>query len=71
LIHVYENKGRRGYFRVYSKKLKTMLIMSKDARMFSYKIRTKFKGRFYGIYLFERTISRTHWAHGREREKRR
>lgn len=50
LIHVYENKGRRGYFRVFSKKQKRMLIMSKEARTYSYGVHTKKKGRFYGVF---------------------
>lgn len=50
LIHVFESKGLRGYFRVYSRKLKTMLVMSKEARTFSYRVKTKFKGRFYGVF---------------------
>jgi len=49
LIHVYENKGIRGYFRVYPSKLKKLLIM-KGVKTFSYKVRTGFKGRFYGIF---------------------
>lgn len=49
LIHVYENKGIRGYFRVYPSKLKKLLIMN-GAKTFSYKVRTGFKGRFYGVF---------------------
>jgi len=50
LVHVYQNKGRRGYFRVYSSKTKRLLIMNKDAKVYSYGIRTKKKGRFYGVF---------------------
>jgi hypothetical protein len=50
LIHVYENKGRRGFFVVYSSKRKRLLILHKDAKMYSYGIRSKRKGRFYGVF---------------------
>ena len=49
LIHCYENKGIRGYFRVYPTKLKKMLIMS-GVKTYSYKVRTNFKGRYYGVF---------------------
>ncbi|HED06271.1 MAG TPA: hypothetical protein ENI61_06280 [Ignavibacteria bacterium] len=50
LVHVYENSGRRGFFRVYSSNKKRLLIMDKKARTYSYGIRTKKKGRFYGVF---------------------
>lgn len=50
LVHVYENKGRRGFFRVYSSKKKKQLILHKDSRVYSYGIRTNSKGRFYGVF---------------------
>ncbi len=50
LAHVYQNRGIRGYFRIYSSKRKRQLIMHKDARTYSYGIRTKKKGRFYGVF---------------------
>jgi len=50
LVHVYENNGRRGFFRVYSSKKKKQLIMHKDAKTYSYGIRTNKKGRFYGVF---------------------
>lgn len=50
LIHVYENKGRRGFFRVYSSKRKRMLILHKDSKMYSYGVRSRKKGRFYGVF---------------------
>ena len=50
LIHVYENKGRRGFFRIYSKKKKAELVLSKGAKTYSYLIRSKKKGRFYGVF---------------------
>lgn len=49
LIHVYENKGIRGYFRLYSRKIKRLLYMT-GQKTYSYKIRTPFKGRFYGVF---------------------
>jgi len=52
LIHVYENKGRRGYFRVYNYKQKKLLYLyGKKDYSYSRKIaRTNFKGRFYGKF---------------------
>ena len=56
LIHVYENKGIRGYFRLYNHRLKKMLyIMGKQTYSYSAKgmkkpVYTKFKGRFYGVF---------------------
>lgn len=52
LIHVYENKGRRGYFKLYNYKSKKMLILL-GQKTFSYSskfARTNFKGRFYGKF---------------------
>jgi len=52
LIHTYENKGVRGYFRLYNYKLKKLLyIYGKKDYSYSLKsVRTKFKGRFYGKF---------------------
>lgn len=50
LVHVYETGGRRGYFRVFSSKKKRLLIMDKASRTYSYGIKTKKKGRFYGVF---------------------
>lgn len=51
LIHVYESKGRRGYFRVYNSKLKKMLyLIGKKTMSYPIKVRTRFKGRFYGKF---------------------
>lgn len=52
LIHVYENKGVRGYFRLYNSKLKKMLYLTgkKDYSYSSKFVRTRFKGRFYGKF---------------------
>lgn len=50
LVHVYENSGRRGFFRVYSSNKKMLLIMDKKARTYSYGVRTRKKGRFYGVF---------------------
>jgi hypothetical protein len=49
LIHVYENKGIRGYFLLFPKKYKKMLYLS-GKKDYTYKIRTRFKGRFYGVF---------------------
>jgi len=52
LIHVFESKGRRGYFRLYNRKLKKMLYLV-GQKTYSYNtklVRTYFKGRFYGKF---------------------
>jgi len=52
LIHVYESKGKRGYFKIYNSKLKKYLYLM-GKKTYSYhlkKIRTRFKGRFYGVF---------------------
>ncbi len=56
LIHVYENKGRRGYFRVYNKKLKKLLYLF-GKQTYSYNVKigkerlyTSFRGHFYGVF---------------------
>lgn len=52
LIHTYENRGRRGYFRVYNQKLKKLLYLS-GKKTYSYgrkTVWTRFKGRFYGVF---------------------
>lgn len=52
LFHVYECKGKRGYFKVYNAKAKTRLyLMGKHTYSYmSKKVRTNFRGRFYGVF---------------------
>lgn len=52
LIHVYESSRRRGYFRVYNSRLKkTLYLTGKKDYSYSHKyVRTKFRGRFYGVF---------------------
>lgn len=56
LIHVYENKGIRGYFRLYNAKKKKFLYLSGKPTLSygsaskGYFVRTNFKGRFYGVF---------------------
>lgn len=50
LAHVYENKGRRGFFRIYSSKKKRLLVLNKESRTYSYGVRSRAKGRFYGVF---------------------
>jgi len=52
LVHVYESKGIRGYFRVYNKKLKKLLyLIGKKDYSYNHKsVRTRFYGRFYGKF---------------------
>jgi len=53
LFHVYENKGRRGYFRCYSRKLKKLLyLLGKKDYSYPKKLYVprRMKGRFYGTF---------------------
>lgn len=50
LAHVYEVRGRRGFFKIYSSRKKKQLVLHKDAKIFSYGVYTKKKGRFYGVF---------------------
>lgn len=51
LFHVYENKGRRGYFRCYGRKLKKLLYLyGKKDYSYPRNIHTKRKGHFYGVF---------------------
>ena len=56
LIHVYKNKGIKGYFRIYNQNKKKLLFLA-GRQTYSYNvkigkipIKTKFKGRFYGVF---------------------
>jgi len=52
LIHVYENKGKRGFFKVYNRNLKRLLYL-KGAKTMSYRIKgvfSKFRGQFRGKF---------------------
>ncbi len=52
LVHVYESRGIRGYFRVYNRKLKKLLyLIGKKDYSYNHKsVRTRFYGRFYGKF---------------------
>jgi len=54
LIHVYECKKKRGYFKVYNQKKKKLLyLLGKATYSYSgakWSIKTRFKGRFYGSF---------------------
>jgi len=52
LIHVFEHKSKRGYFRLFNKKKKKLLILFGYKTMsYSHKLAwTKFRGRFYGKF---------------------
>jgi hypothetical protein len=52
LIHVYEVRGRRGYFKIFSKRSRKILYLF-GKQTYSYhhkKVYTNFKGRFYGNF---------------------
>ncbi len=53
LIHVFESKGVRGFFKVYNYRLKKYLILvGKKTLSYSPKlVRTNFKGRFFGKFV--------------------
>lgn len=52
LFHVYESGGNRGYFKVYNRKAKKRLFLEGKATYsyMNWKIKTNFKGRFYGVF---------------------
>jgi hypothetical protein len=52
LVHVFESKGERGFFKVYNTRLKKMLYLAGKKTMSYYHkhIRTNFFGRFYGKF---------------------
>lgn len=52
LIHVFESRGIRGYFRLYnSKKKKLLFLLGRQTYSYmTHKVRTRFKGRFYGKF---------------------
>jgi hypothetical protein len=59
LIHVYENHGIRGYFRIYPpKKIKQLILIGKSTFSYSKKVRTNFKGRFYGKFALGEEIEK-------------
>jgi len=65
LIHVFESKGQRGYFKLYNAKLKQMLYLNgKKTMSYSPKfVRTNFKGRFYGKFaLGDKTVEEKYRA---------
>lgn len=56
LVHVYKSKGEKGYWRIYNSRKKTLLFLA-GRQTYSYNvkigkvpIRTRFKGRFYGVF---------------------
>ena len=52
LFHIYESGGRRGYFVGYNKKdLKKTYLRGK--KTYTYTVRSKFRGRFYGKYVVD------------------
>lgn len=50
LAHVYEVRGRRGFFKIYSSKKKKKLVLHRDAKVYSYGVYTRKRGRFYGVF---------------------
>jgi hypothetical protein len=63
LLHVYECKGTRGYFKLYNTKLKKMLYLT-GQKTYTYTnklARTNFKGRFYGKFaLGDETVEQAY-----------
>jgi len=51
-FHIFESKGRRGYFVAFNKKdMKKTYLLGK--KTYSYYVKSKFKGRFYGKYTVD------------------
>lgn len=56
LVHVYKNKGFKGFFRIYNRQKKKLLFLagrqtySYNVKLGKVQITTKFKGRFYGVF---------------------
>ncbi len=52
LVHVFESKGHRGYFRLFGyKKKKLLLLLGSKTMSYTFKkVKTRFKGRFYGKF---------------------
>jgi len=52
LFHIYETSGRRGYWIGFNKKdMKKTFLQGK--KTYSYTVKTRFKGRFYGKYVVD------------------
>lgn len=51
-FHVYESKGRMGYFVGYNRR-DTRRLFLKGKKSYSYKVRSNFRGRFYGKYVID------------------
>ena len=56
-IHVYENKGKMGYFSGFNKR-DTRMVYFKGKKNYSIKVRTRFRGRFYGKYAVDEVLYR-------------
>lgn len=65
LVHVYKNKGIKGYFKIYNRTKKKLLFLG-GRQTYSYnvkfgkkKLESRFKGRFYGVFaLGDKTIEK-------------
>lgn len=66
LAHVYEVRGRRGFFKIYSSKKKRRLILHKDARVYSYGVYTRKRGRFYGAFALGDKVERKKYEKKKE-----
>jgi len=51
-FHIYESKGKMGYFVGYNKK-DTKLLYLRGKKTYTYKVRSRFIGRFYGKYVVD------------------
>lgn len=51
-FHIYENKGRMGYFVGYNRKHLRLLYL-KGKKTYSYRVKSFFNGRFYGKYVVD------------------
>lgn len=56
-IHVYENKGKMGYFSGFNKR-DTRMVYFKGKKNYSIRVSTRFRGRFYGKYAVDEVAYR-------------
>jgi len=50
LVHCFENKGRRGYYKVYTRKKKNLLYVNGKKDYNYYVVKTYFNGNFFGKF---------------------
>lgn len=56
-FHIYESKGKMGYFVGYNRK-DTKLLYLKGKKTYTYRVKSRFIGRFYGKYIVDEQLYR-------------